>query len=92
MKNEEAVSQMFQDLIYSIGTVQTIICHHMHKEEEQVHIKLFNFFYHENCLLSLFFSAIPDSKNSTPLAALLLLKLPDVFFHYLFDNLMMEQK
>lgn len=42
MKNEEDVSQMFQDLIYSIGIVQTMICHHMHKEEEQVWIKLYD--------------------------------------------------
>ncbi|XP_042017262.1 zinc finger protein BRUTUS-like At1g18910 isoform X2 [Salvia splendens] len=36
MNKEDDVSQMFQDLISSIGTVQTMICHHMHKEEEQV--------------------------------------------------------
>ncbi|KAG6403986.1 hypothetical protein SASPL_136220 [Salvia splendens] len=36
MSKEDDASQMFQDLISSIGTVQTMICHHMHKEEEQV--------------------------------------------------------
>lgn len=43
MKKDEDTSQMFQELISSIGTVQTMICHHMHKEEEQVLIKQFNF-------------------------------------------------
>ncbi|XP_047955559.1 zinc finger protein BRUTUS-like At1g74770 isoform X1 [Salvia hispanica] len=36
ISKEDDASQMFQDLISSIGTVQTMICHHMHKEEEQV--------------------------------------------------------
>ena len=36
MNKDEDASQTFQDLISSIGTVQTMICHHMHKEEEQV--------------------------------------------------------
>ncbi|KAH6799025.1 hypothetical protein C2S51_035509 [Perilla frutescens var. frutescens] len=36
IKKDEDAPQMFQELISSIGTVQTLICHHMHKEEEQV--------------------------------------------------------
>ncbi|KAL7098679.1 hypothetical protein ACP275_09G033300 [Erythranthe tilingii] len=34
--NNDEDSQMFQELLFSIGTVQTMICQHMHKEEEQV--------------------------------------------------------
>ena len=37
-KEEEDASQTLQDLISSIVTVRTVICHHMHKEEEQVPI------------------------------------------------------
>ncbi|KAL1541564.1 zinc finger protein BRUTUS-like [Salvia divinorum] len=36
MNKEEDTSQTFQDLISSIVTVQTMIYHHMHKEEEQI--------------------------------------------------------
>lgn len=36
LKNDEDAPQMFEELISLIGTVQTMICHHMHKEEEQV--------------------------------------------------------
>ncbi|XP_057806356.1 zinc finger protein BRUTUS-like At1g74770 [Salvia miltiorrhiza] len=36
MNKDEDAPEMFQDLISLIGTVQTMICHHMHKEEEQV--------------------------------------------------------
>ncbi|KAK6123026.1 hypothetical protein DH2020_043242 [Rehmannia glutinosa] len=36
MKKDEDAPQMFQELLFSIGTVQTMICQHMHKEEEQV--------------------------------------------------------
>ncbi|KAI3454605.1 hypothetical protein Pfo_011268 [Paulownia fortunei] len=36
MKKDEDTPQMFQELLFSIGTVQTMICQHMHKEEEQV--------------------------------------------------------
>ncbi|KAK6148496.1 hypothetical protein DH2020_019408 [Rehmannia glutinosa] len=35
MKKDEDAPQMFQELLFSIGTVQTMICQHMHKEEEQ---------------------------------------------------------
>lgn len=41
MKNDEDAPQMFEELISLIGTVQDMICHHMHKEEEQVPIKNF---------------------------------------------------
>ncbi|GFP97673.1 uncharacterized ring finger protein c2f3.16 [Phtheirospermum japonicum] len=36
MKKDEDAPQMFQELLFSIGTVQAMICQHMHKEEEQV--------------------------------------------------------
>ncbi|KAL8457297.1 hypothetical protein ACS0TY_034416 [Phlomoides rotata] len=36
MKKDEGTPEMFQALISSISTVQAMICHHMHKEEEQV--------------------------------------------------------
>ncbi|KAG6403985.1 hypothetical protein SASPL_136219 [Salvia splendens] len=36
INKEEDASQTLQELISSIVTVQTVICHHMHKEEEQI--------------------------------------------------------
>ncbi|KAK9066525.1 hypothetical protein SSX86_013848 [Deinandra increscens subsp. villosa] len=35
-ENETHISKPFQELVYFIGTLQTIICKHMAKEEEQV--------------------------------------------------------
>ncbi|XP_051136609.1 zinc finger protein BRUTUS-like At1g74770 [Andrographis paniculata] len=35
-KKDEKAPQMFQELLFSIGTIQSMICHHMQKEEEQV--------------------------------------------------------
>ncbi|CAA0826796.1 zinc ion binding [Striga hermonthica] len=36
MNEDDDTPQMFRDLLFSIGTLQTMICQHMHKEEEQV--------------------------------------------------------
>ncbi|XP_075519466.1 zinc finger protein BRUTUS-like At1g74770 isoform X1 [Primulina tabacum] len=36
LKKDEGTSQMFQELLFSLGTVQAMICHHMEKEEQQV--------------------------------------------------------
>ncbi|KAK4489831.1 hypothetical protein RD792_000475 [Penstemon davidsonii] len=36
MNTEEVASQIFQELLFSIGTIQALICQHMLKEEEQV--------------------------------------------------------
>ncbi|PIM97882.1 hypothetical protein CDL12_29647 [Handroanthus impetiginosus] len=36
IKEDGDASQMFQELLFSMGTVQTMICQHMLKEEEQV--------------------------------------------------------
>ncbi|KZV21692.1 hypothetical protein F511_02850 [Dorcoceras hygrometricum] len=33
---DDGTSQMFQELLFSLSTVQAMICHHMEKEEEQV--------------------------------------------------------
>ncbi|XP_011071734.1 zinc finger protein BRUTUS-like At1g18910 isoform X1 [Sesamum indicum] len=36
MKRDEDAPQMFQELLFSIGSIQSMICQHMQKEEEQV--------------------------------------------------------
>lgn len=36
LRKGEGTSQMFQELLFSLGTVQAMICHHMEKEEQQV--------------------------------------------------------
>ncbi|KAG8379106.1 hypothetical protein BUALT_Bualt07G0053600 [Buddleja alternifolia] len=36
IKKDEDGPHMFQELLFSIGTIQTMICQHMRKEEEQV--------------------------------------------------------
>ncbi|KAK9278654.1 hypothetical protein L1049_028227 [Liquidambar formosana] len=36
MEDDENISKPFQELIYCIGTIQTAICKHMMKEEQQV--------------------------------------------------------
>lgn len=35
-EDERCISKAFQELVYFIGTLQTSICKHMAKEEEQV--------------------------------------------------------
>lgn len=41
LRKDEGTSQMFQELLFSLGTVQAMICHHMEKEEQQVIIRKF---------------------------------------------------
>ncbi|KAL0342751.1 UNVERIFIED_CONTAM: Zinc finger protein BRUTUS-like [Sesamum calycinum] len=36
MKRDEDAPQMFQEFLFSIGSIQSMICQHMQKEEEQV--------------------------------------------------------
>lgn len=43
INKEEDASQTLQELISSVVTAQTVICHHMHKEEEQVPIYYLTF-------------------------------------------------
>ncbi|KAL3640633.1 hypothetical protein CASFOL_015601 [Castilleja foliolosa] len=61
MKKDGHTIQMFQELLFSIGTVQAMICQHMHKEEEQVFpLLLKNFTSEEQCkLVWLYMCSVP---------------------------------
>lgn len=41
MEGDANTAKPFQELVLLISTIQTTICHHMLKEEEQVHIYLY---------------------------------------------------
>ena len=38
LKDDKNIPKKFQELVFCIGTIQTLICQHMLKEEEQVHL------------------------------------------------------